>query len=95
MRQTASIEIIVAWVVVYVALGGAIFALAAGFCLLGDEVGLFFAPLIPRMTASLRTIQRLGGAKSSSGAPDDSPASEEKGPAVNLLIDQARNLGSA
>jgi hypothetical protein len=57
-RQAATIEMVVARGVAYVALGGAIFALVASFRLLGDNVDSFFAVLIPKPsgTRGLRII---------------------------------------
>jgi hypothetical protein len=60
-RQAATIEMVVARGVAYVALGGAIFALVASFRLLGDNVDSFFTVLIPEPngTRGLRIIPSL------------------------------------
>jgi hypothetical protein len=60
-RQAATIEMVVARGVAYVALGGAILALVVSFRLLGDNVDSFFAVLIPKPngTRDLRIIPPL------------------------------------
>jgi hypothetical protein len=58
-RRTTTVEMVVARGLAHVALGGAIFALAASFRFLGDNVGSFFDPLIPKKSAVLRTLPPL------------------------------------